>query len=137
MILERIKQYIDSKGISISAFEKSIGLSNASFRTCLKKGTTIGVDKVERILNTYGDISVIWLMTGEGEMLKVRCYESRQEAIEAEEKQKKDKDALITKLTEQINVYEQQLKEKDQVISVLTKALDKAMKDGTQKETRK
>lgn len=30
MILERIKQYIDYKSISVAAFEKSIGMSNAS-----------------------------------------------------------------------------------------------------------
>ena len=36
MILERIKEYIDSKGISIAAFEKSIGMGNASFGKSLK-----------------------------------------------------------------------------------------------------
>ena len=70
MILERIKQYIDLKGISISAFERSIGMSNASFGKSLKNGGAIGSDKLENILKIYPDISPSWLMTGTGEMLR-------------------------------------------------------------------
>ncbi len=69
MILERIKQYIDLKGISVSAFERSIGMSNASFGKSLKNGGAIGSDKLENILKVYPDISPIWLMTGAGNML--------------------------------------------------------------------
>lgn len=70
MILERIKQYIDYKSISVAAFEKSIGMSNASFGKCLKKGGAIGTDKLENILSVYTDISPNWLLTGKGEMLR-------------------------------------------------------------------
>lgn len=69
MILDRIKQYIDSKGISVSAFERSIGMSNASFGKSLKKGGAIGSDKLEIILRVYPDLSPDWLMTGAGNML--------------------------------------------------------------------
>lgn len=70
MILDRIKEYIDYKGISIAAFEKSIGMSNASFGKCLKKGGAIGTDKLENILNIYPEISTNWLLTGQGEMIE-------------------------------------------------------------------
>lgn len=70
MILERIKQFIDSKGISVSAFEKSIGMSNASFGKSLKNGGAIGTDKLENILRVYSELSPIWLLTGKGEMLQ-------------------------------------------------------------------
>lgn len=70
MVLERIKEYIDYKGISIAAFEKSIGMSNASFGKSLKSGKGIGSDKLEKILKVYTDISSSWLLTGEGTMLK-------------------------------------------------------------------
>lgn len=70
MILERIKQYIDCKSISVAAFEKSIGMSNASFGKCLKKGGAIGTDKLENILSVYPDISPNWLLTGNGTMLR-------------------------------------------------------------------
>ncbi len=70
MILERIKEYIDYKGITVAAFEKSIGMSNASFGKSLKSGKGIGSDKLEKILKVYTDISSCWLLTGEGTMLK-------------------------------------------------------------------
>lgn len=70
MILERIKQYIDYKGISVSAFEKSVGMSNASFGKSLKKGGAIGTDKLENILSIYSEINPTWLLTGKGDMLK-------------------------------------------------------------------
>lgn len=69
MILERIKQYIDFKGISVAAFERSIGMANASFGKSLKKQGAIGTDKLENILNIYPDISPMWLLKGVGEML--------------------------------------------------------------------
>lgn len=69
MILERLKQYIDSKGLAISAFERSIGMSNASFSKSLKNGGAIGTDKLENILSVYADLSVVWLLTGKGAMI--------------------------------------------------------------------
>lgn len=70
MLLDRIKQYLDIKGISVSAFERSVGMSNASFGKSLKKGGAIGTDKLENILSVYPDISVEWLFSGKGSMLK-------------------------------------------------------------------
>ena len=68
-IVERLKEFIDFKHISISAFEKSVGLGNATFSKTLKVGGAIGTDKLEKILNVYPDINVDWLISGEGDML--------------------------------------------------------------------
>lgn len=71
MILDRIKEYIDKKGITIAAFERSVGMSNASFGKSLKGGKAIGTDKLENILTIYQDINPSWLLTGEGNMLRL------------------------------------------------------------------
>ena len=69
MILQRIKEYIDYKGITVAAFERSVGMSNASFGKSLKNNGAIGTDKLENILSIYKDISPLWLLTGTGPML--------------------------------------------------------------------
>lgn len=69
--LHRIKEYLDYNGISIKKFERDLGFSNGSFASQLKNDKTIGVDKVEKILLYYSDINPIWLLTGEGKMLRI------------------------------------------------------------------
>lgn len=69
MIMERLKMFIDSQGITIKAFERSIGMSNASFGKSLKNGGNIGSDKVENILQVYPQLNPSWLLTGEGSMI--------------------------------------------------------------------
>lgn len=69
MILENLKKFIDYKGISIAAFEKSIGMSNNSFRKSLNNGGNLGSDKLENILRVYPELNPAWILTGIGEML--------------------------------------------------------------------
>src|SRR5690606_30210582 len=74
--LKRIKEYIDFKGIRISAFEKSVGFSNGLFGGQLKRDKTIGLDKLENILKTYPDLNADWVLTGKGNMLKKGANEN-------------------------------------------------------------
>ena len=64
-IRERLRKFIDYKGISRYKFYKDLGLSNGF----LDKEGNIGSDKCEKIIYQYPDLNIIWLITGEGEML--------------------------------------------------------------------
>lgn len=68
-IVQRLGEFIDYKGVSVSRFEKKIGMSNASFGKSLRNNKSIGVDKLENILKAYPEINIFWLMYGEGEMI--------------------------------------------------------------------
>jgi len=70
MIIQRLKQYIDEKGINICAFEKSLGMSNGSFGSALKNNRAIRSKSLENILTIYTDINPDWLLTGNGPMLR-------------------------------------------------------------------
>ena len=61
---------MDYKSISISAFEKGIGMSNASFRKSLKSKGATESEKLENILSVYSDLSPSWLFTGKGDMIE-------------------------------------------------------------------
>ena len=64
-IRERLRKFIDYKGISRYKFYKDLGLSNGF----LDKEGNIGSDKCEKIIYQYPDLNIIWLITGEGDML--------------------------------------------------------------------
>lgn len=130
MVLNRIKQFIDYKGIAISAFEKSIGMSNASLGKSLKTGGTIGADKLGNILTAYPEINLYWLVTGKGEMLTT---ESRDEVEEVRANDKSMPERLLDIIEgqkKQIETLLEMLKEKDEEINRLRAELD-ARKGGT------
>lgn len=66
--LLRIKEYINYKGLTNQAFEKQTGLSNGTLAAQIKKGGTIGVDKLVKILTEFPNLNPNWLLTGNGEM---------------------------------------------------------------------
>ena len=124
MVLNRIKQFIDYKGIAISAFEKSIGMSNASLGKSLKTGGTIGADKLGNILTAYPEINLYWLVTGKGEMLTT---ESRDEVEEVRANDKSMPERLLDIIEgqkKQIETLLEMLKEKDEEINRLRAELD-------------
>ncbi|MDR1729958.1 MAG: helix-turn-helix domain-containing protein [Prevotellaceae bacterium] len=66
-VKERIKEFIKSKKMTISDFEKQINVANG-YVNSISKG--IGTEKIEIILEKYPNLNIEWLITGTGEMLK-------------------------------------------------------------------
>lgn len=62
---ERLKRFISEMNLTNAAFEKSLGLSNGYINS-MRKG--LGYDKLEQLSNTYTNLNIGWLLTGEGEM---------------------------------------------------------------------
>lgn len=65
MIRERIQALVEALGISGREFCKSIGKSNSWNRTI---GKNIGTDIVVKILRTYPQVNINWLVLGEGDI---------------------------------------------------------------------
>lgn len=147
--VQRIKEYIDYKGISVRKFEESVGFSNGSFGSQYKNNKTIGVDKVEYILRIYNDINPVWLLTGEGSMLrseqgnnnaqsisgdnniqagsnsKVKAQLFRNDSLEVLRSQIDERDRLLEEKELRIKEKDTQLKEKDIQINKLLSILSK------------
>lgn len=66
LIVIRLKEYLDFKGIKSATAETSIGVSNGSLSKPFTLKTTIKTDTLEKFLSVYTDINPIWLLTGEG-----------------------------------------------------------------------
>lgn len=67
--LQRLKVYLDAKGIKNGTAEKACGFGNATLRNAFEDGKGIGTDKLEVFLKVYPDLSSEWLLRGVGPML--------------------------------------------------------------------
>lgn len=67
-VKERLIKFIQHKKLNNSQFCRSIGVSSAFVSSMVK---SIQPDKIESIALNYPDLNTGWLLTGEGEMLKV------------------------------------------------------------------
>lgn len=65
---ERLLQYLDYKGITVSNFFKETGIKRGFLDTDKLKSTVNDVF-LTIIIATYPDINLIWLISGKGEML--------------------------------------------------------------------
>jgi len=71
-IRERILNFIEFKGISKYLFYKQTGISNGF----LDKSGAVGSDKCEIICSCYPDLNPVWLIVGEGPMIKSSAGEN-------------------------------------------------------------
>jgi len=68
--IERVDLYIRSKGLNDRRFEVSANLGNGILGKARKsKRGNLSNDIIDKILNTYSDLSEVWLKCGDGEMI--------------------------------------------------------------------
>ncbi len=68
--IERIEIFMHFKKISPHAFEQKIDLSNGYFSKQLKNLGSVGSDILIKIYKSYPELDILWILTGEGQMLK-------------------------------------------------------------------
>ena len=116
--IDRLMQFIKYAGLSARQFDISIGASNGYTLRMSKNRASIGSDVIETILRTYPDLNVVWLLTGEGPMLKSQREEeildfenlppAKQKEIERiieekiREKQREELKEILREVTEEI-----------------------------------
>lgn len=112
-IKDRILKYIKNKGINKLEFTKNCGLVQGFFN----KGTGFNVLYLEKILKSYPDLNLEWLITGKGDMIKRSSPEQEQ----------------IKDLQEKIQIYEELIQTQKETIRLLKKQLEEC--ERTQKNT--
>ncbi|MBR0166536.1 MAG: LexA family transcriptional regulator [Prevotella sp.] len=66
-VKDRIKAFCKAEKTTVSAFEKSIGVSNGYVNAISR---SIGIDNLNTIIEIYSNLNIEWLLTGRGEMYK-------------------------------------------------------------------
>lgn len=116
--IDRLMEFIKHAGMSARQFDISIGAANGYTLRMKKNHASIGSDVIENILRVYPQLNVVWLITGEGEMLKkeepLKLTEfedlprERQREIEQiiaekiRERQERELKSLLKEITEEI-----------------------------------
>lgn len=103
---DKIKQYLDYKGISKNKFYSLTGLSIGF----LDSGTSMGADKVKIIINKFPDINIDWLVLDQGDMILSPAREA--ETNSTLEELLRTKDELIDLQRKHIAFLEEKLKNK-------------------------
>lgn len=114
--IDRLIQYLDIKGIKPTRFEKNIGLSNGYLGTQRKRNADLGEGVLIKIIDNCLDISVEWLLTGNGQMLKNQVLKSEKEGGGLVTQQMIDK---ITEQAEEIARLKIEIEEYKKTISSL------------------
>lgn len=64
-----LKEFIDYKRLSVSAFEKSIE-TRSTIGKAISNNSNLRSDLLAKIIEVYEDVNTDWLLTGKGEMIK-------------------------------------------------------------------
>lgn len=94
-IVEKLKEYLEFKGVTVSAAEKEIGVANGTLSKPFKANTTIKTDTLEKFLNIYSDINPVWVLDGSNTMLKSEVGTIKETLQVHKSGRRKTKDAII------------------------------------------
>ncbi len=99
----RIKEFLGKEKITKNKFYTKTGISNGY----LDKVKSIGSDKIEIIINTFPELNLYWLISGEGQM------------IVSNESPMEGSDSFYLK--KEIRLLQDNLKDKERIISLYEK----------------
>lgn len=83
VILQRIKQIIKYTGLSDRKFSESVGIPQTTLSSLFQRNSDPSISLVQAILCSYPNISMPWLLFGNGNMLLTRRGEMLKAAREA------------------------------------------------------
>ncbi|UOB16613.1 helix-turn-helix domain-containing protein [Abyssalbus ytuae] len=89
-ILERILHIRKHSGLSTRQFEFKIGKSNGYINQLKKRGSSPAADVISKIIESYPEYNLQWLMTGEGDMYSKNVDLSSEPAAKYQDKKSID-----------------------------------------------
>jgi hypothetical protein len=121
--IDRLTQFIQYAGLSARQFDLSIGAGNGYTLRMKKNHASIGSDVIETIIRTYPQLNLVWLMTGEGEMIKKNV----ETEVKGFDQLPKEKQHEIERIIEQ-KIRQRQEQEFHKLLMDVTKEIEKNQK---------
>ena len=103
-MIQRLKQYIEYKGVSVRKFCQTCGITPSTIQTAITKNTSISTDKVELIAQNFRDLNMNWLFLGVGSMINEQNFDHNELSPKAQKNTKIDENSniLVLELIKQI-----------------------------------
>lgn len=103
-MIQRLKQFIEYKGISVRKFCQICGITPSTIQTAITKNTSISTDKVELIAQNFRDLDMNWLFLGVGLMINEQNFDYTEPQPKSQKNTKNEENTniLILELTRQI-----------------------------------
>jgi hypothetical protein len=128
-IIDRLIKYIEHKKITAYSFERTCQVANGYLKKQQKGKGSIGSDILERINKNYFDLNLVWLITGEEEMLYQDNEDRKNKRLLLQEdKNYYTKDEMIKFLQERVALLESALADKEKIVALLEAQLAKKRK---------
>jgi hypothetical protein len=121
--IDRLMEFIRYAGLSARQFDLSIGASNGYILRMEKNNASIGSDVIENIIKTYPQLDVVWLLTGEGTMLKGPQAEPLKEFKVLPREKQLEIEAIIER-----KIKERQEEEHKRLLKEVTEEIERAQK---------
>ena len=121
--IDRLIQFIEYAGLSARQFDLSIGAANGYTLRMKKNHASIGSDVIENILRIYPHLNVVWLLTGEGNMIKADAKSEEMDYDQLPEQQQQ----LIERIIER-KIRERQEKELKELLKEVSEEIQKLEK---------
>lgn len=83
--IDRFTKYMKIKGLSDNKVTIDLDFSVGTLNKSRKENRDLSSKNIDKILNFYQDINKVWLLTGEGEMLKTNTQDDQIKEIPLEE----------------------------------------------------
>lgn len=125
-IIDRLVKYLEQKKITAYSFERTCQVANGYLKKQQKGKGSIGSDILERIHKNYFDLNLVWLVTGEEEMLySDNADRETKRLLLQEDKNYYTKDEMIKFLQERVLLLESALADKEKIVALLEEQLSK------------
>ena len=115
--IERISMYLQFRNISPHAFEKKIKLSNGYYSKQLRNKGSVGSDILIKIHEHYSDLNMLWVLTGEGNMIDETKSLNASQAEEFTFKYEVE-NIKLQNLQEDVEQLNTVIKDKEKIISL-------------------
>lgn len=99
---DRLAEFVKHTGLSDNQFTLKSGLSNGQLANIIKKKSSFTNDTIEKILYAFPELSIEWVLKGEGKMLRKESAVSLRE--DQEEYQLTEKECEIFLFPEETDV---------------------------------